>query len=536
MMAWRSVRTRIAHSIRAALQGEVPLSTRPSEPRSPDLGLLALRSGAAPEGGRPTPPERWDLDPESGAPLPAEPATHANFPPHQGRTMHQHGWFANLALRAANGDQAAGDSAIAGIESWLRHDRPGHGVAWEHASDCAQRLLHWHAALGWLGGRVSASLRADLAGSAEWHLQHLRTRLPWGPADAHRRIAHHAGLVVGGLTFSGSPESRQLWSTALVDFARELDALTFPDGAPRSGSLGMAEQSAWIGLITAAVARANGVALPALASGSLARLSHFCFRAAGEIGSLPPIGVRPGPAPLDFGGFPLAWSAWNLSLALGIAQGDPSPSSGDDPRYGWFFTRTLPSVEPARAGWSMYTFAEDGWVIANSRAKTQPVRLISHARLRSGGQWATPHPHALWFCLGSTPILRGEADNTLKVAGTQRLANELRVARVDGKKARVEGSVKLGNRAEWQRDSLLNQARLLVTDRLTMGGSVQLGWTFGSDWACEGEGRSFKLRLNGFEVLIQLAPELTWSLEVHTLLGRGDLVAGQEITSSFEIR
>ena len=108
-----------------------------ADPVPGPLGALAFRrAGTAPEGAAPT--CSWDTDPATGEPLPVGP--HLELRPEafaEARVAHRHGWFPALAF-------AQDPRAVEHLDTWLRHDIPGTGVAWAHASDLAIRLVHWH--------------------------------------------------------------------------------------------------------------------------------------------------------------------------------------------------------------------------------------------------------------------------------------------------------------------------------------------------------------------------------------------------------
>lgn len=537
MTVWGTLRDRVTGAVRAVVQGQAPLSPRAAEPGPPGLGAFAfVRPAPFEAGGLALPPERWDADPTTGAPLPSGPAVHAHFPPHGGRSMHLHGWFSQLAHRHASGDHSAGALAINGIQSWLRQDRPGHGVGWEHASDAAIRLVNWHAGLAWLGDAASVELRAALAGSASWHLDHLATRLPWGSQFGHRRVAHHVGRFVGGLLFRDVAGARQAWSESAAALGRELPELCFSDGSPQSGSLEFALQSAWLGTLAAVVGRANGVPLPDEARGAISRLSHFVYRIAGESGTLPPVGATGATLPVDFFPFPLSWSVWNINLALGLIEGEASPNADIDPRRSWFFAGTATAAPASRPGWAMFSFAADGWVVATTRVRNEPVRVLTHARAESEGPFSNSTPLSVWLDVGGAPLLVGDADNTLRVSGAVPKRTFLRVARVDGKRSRIESGADLGAQQGWERDILLNQQRMIVTDRLARPGQISLRWSLGSDWVRDGELPNFNLKRGVHTVVVQLPASLTWRFEGESVVGTGALDAGAELVSSFELR
>ena len=264
MNLFENLRTRAVRAVQSRLFGDAPVSPLPAEPLAGRLGPSAFSPGAVPGGGE----------------SPAAESRHA----------HRHDWFAHLAARHAAGEAGAAERAIEGLESWLRHDRPGQGAAWAHPTDLTARLVHQAAGFSWLGSAAPPALIALAAGSAAWHLRHLRARLPLGTGDEHRRVAHHAGVLIGGLTFPAIPEAREAWSEAASLLGPALDELTFGDGSDRSGAPAFLAQSLWLAAIAHAVARANGVALPTRALSSWSRGVRFLDRIANENGSIPPLG------------------------------------------------------------------------------------------------------------------------------------------------------------------------------------------------------------------------------------------------------
>ncbi|MBM4393620.1 MAG: hypothetical protein FJ090_21045, partial [Deltaproteobacteria bacterium] len=289
--------------LESRVRGTPPSSAHPAEPGSPELGGLAFGPGDTP--GAAPPPLEW--------------------PGVGDRAAHRHAWFAAMAPREPDAAQAA-------LESWLRHDLPGRGAAWAHPSDLAERMVNWHAGLSWLGPRARPQLRAAMAGSAAWHLQVLHNTMPSGRHDGHRRVAHHAGALVAGLTFPGIEGARSAWSEAASGLGREWPTLVFADGADRLGAPLFLLRSAWLTAAAQQVARANGTTIPGAALASSTQAAWFLSRLAAGVGTLPPLGAAPdsqGDWQLDY---PLAWSLWNLA-------GHGEPFDGDDPLGTWFGAR-----------------------------------------------------------------------------------------------------------------------------------------------------------------------------------------------------
>ena len=169
--------------------------------------------------------------------------------------------------------------------------------------------------------------------------------------------------------------------------------------------------------------------------------------------------------------------------------------------------------------------------MATLAVKSEVLRVGFDAQ-PAAGTFSVPAPLQLVADLGARPLLvgpDGAAPNGLDQGG-----GVLDVVRVDGKKARLEGHVP--HRAlGWEREVLLNQQRIRVTDR-TAGGAVALTWTFGPDWAIEGAGGAWTLRSGPYTVIVELPAALSWRLEGRALRGEGRCAAGEELRSGFEVR
>ncbi len=523
-----ALRTRAAGGLRGVLRGAAPHATRPVEPLAGPLGPPAFHPDHT-EGGAPILlPEHWDAAGNTAA---------------DARVAHRHGWFAELARRAANGDTPAGATAIAGLEGWLRFDLPGQGAGWTHGTDAAVRMVHWAAGLSWLGANVPTALAAAAAGSAGWHVRHLDVTLPLGRAHGHRRVAHHVGILVAALTFPAIPNARGAWTEAASALAGELDALTMGDGSDKGGAPAFLAQSAWLTAIAIAVARANGAALPSGATAAWSRAVAFLDRLTGD-GRLPALGDAPFGEILPVESPSLPTSLRTLAVAWGFDAG--VPGGGPDPRARWF-GGAVSAVPAAPKGWSVWTFAGDGIAIASMPVRGESFRVI----LAAGAESAGPHRHEaplqLLADVGARPLLADpgsgvfarEAHDGLVLAGFEPRRARLHVARVDGKKARLEGSATFGRGRKWARDVLLNQQRLRVTDRLEgFGAAVTLTWTLGADWQIEGSGCAWTLKAGGHTVVVALPAELAWRHDVRLscLVGQGVLPRDGEITCSFELR
>ncbi len=568
-----------------------PLPTRPGE--SP----FVLR-GVGPVA--PPPLTDWGEDPASGEPLPVGPRLELDPGAYrEARVAHRHGWFPALAFAAARGDETARAGAIAAMDGWLRHDIPGAGVAWAHPSDLAARLVHWHAGLAWLGITVPEPLRAAMAGSARWHLDHLRDRMPRGDVDDARRVAHHCGLVIGAFTFPDLPGARADWSEGLTGLRFDLPHVLHLDGSPRDDAPLRLEETLWYVAVARAVSRANGSSFPSAADAALVRGARCLERLAGELGALPTIGEAPLGDLLDVPGHPLAWSLWNLVRAWGLDGGPPAPGAATDPRVAWLAPHAGDIAadplahEAAGKTWGMWVFRESGLAVAHMRIKNRPGRVVAEM---GSPERASPNTHVaplhLVWDVGDAKVLAdaGPSDgagaltawlrspaahNVLlldghpfaPLTGAERVPSTLGVARVDGKKARIEGSHTGWHRIRvpltHERDILLNQARLLITDRLVPVGrrtgrhAVRLSWQLGPGWTLTPEPTGYLARLGDLTLVIQLPTGLAWSVHVGQiapspcgwvrapggepvaapcLVGDGGLDGPTAFVTSFEIR
>jgi hypothetical protein len=221
------------------------------------------------------------------------------------------------------------------------------------------------------------------------------------------------------------------------------------------------------------------------------------------------------------------------------------------------------------------------------RIKNQPSRVLAYMGAPGReGPLSHPAPLQVLWDVGAVEVLAdpgpaegagplgswlrsADAHNVLILDGhslAERVPAAAGVARVDGKKARIEGSHTGWHRLRvpltHERDLLLNQARLVVTDRLVPvtrrpgRHAVRLSWQLGAGWELTPEGTGFIARQAGLTLVIQLPAALVWS--VHTgeslphpagwlrrdrtllpapcLVGSGGVDGAVELVSSFEVR
>ncbi len=574
----RSRAGKLVHGLTPA--PEAPVSTLAAAAISSRLGTLALHRGS----GGPSPeaaPSSWSTCPATGASLPTGPSVQVT--PWQfaaARSGLRHGWFASLAWRASD-DAASRAQAIAGMESWLRQDLPGQGLGWAHPTDVAVRLVHWHAGLSWLGG-VPDELRDAMAGSASWHIQHLTARLPRGERDVLRRVVHFAGLVVAGFTFPELPNAKEAWSAGLAGLKRELPALVFDDGSPRDLAPLVLADALWQVAVARSVAAANGAGFPAGADAAFARASRFLERLGGGIAALPAVGEAP-VAPVLANDESVAAALWDACLAWGIEPGEPA-ALASPARLGWLGLAS-PSQRPeAPRAWSLRVWRESGIAVAENRIKNRPSRASTwFGSLGRKSPLTHPVPmHVLWD-VGELQVLAdpgpgfyspGQEADACSVGSHSCLlldgreppedgVGELLVGRVDGKKTRIEGRYsgwrQVGIALDHERDVLFNQARCIITDRLTPGEgkragrhAVALRWQLGPGWDVTRDGDNWLAKQAGATLVIQLPSALSWEVvtgrpapssagwvngsPAPCFIGNGGIESETELVTSFEVR
>lgn len=480
--------------------------------------------------------------------------------PRATRTEHRHWVVAEAARAGAAGVEGAAEEALAGLRSWLAANRTREGTAWTHASDAAIRLVHWHAALSWLGERADADLVAAMTASADLHLAHLDAALQKGAAG-HRRIAPLVGLVVGAATFPAAPRAAEVRERALAELGERIAAQVHEDGVDRDGSPGHLSQTCWLALIARHVGRAGGWDLSPSAKTALDRAVNYLGRLAGEIGSLPDLGEVPPDETLAAPEYPLAWSLQAVAAAQGI--GPPFSPPRPDRRAAWLGCAVPPApVVPGSATWEMWTFRAGGVVVAHGRARGRPLRVVVDAS--APGLLGHAAPLQVLVDAGDAQVLADPGPSVFDgdhperrtplahgvpgVAGAEVGAATIEVARVDGKKATVRGSAPMGA-GRWHRDVRLDQARVFVEERLDgVGGPVEQRWLLGPGWSVEGGGTAWVARREGLSLAVKAPGELNWSVETSevaaadgtrasvALVGRGNVEPGTAWEISVEVR
>jgi hypothetical protein len=343
-------------------------------------------------------------------------------------------------------------------------------------------------------------------------------------------------MIAGGFTFPSVPGARQLAASGLAGLRYQLGQQLFSDGPDQDHAPHWLAEVLWAVLIARSIARAQGAPFPALVDTKLAQGARYLQVLAGEIGTVPAIGESA--LPILPHSTPLAWSLWNAVLSLGLEKGDPASEASSDPRLSWL-KLAAPSGAPvplAGKTWALWSFREAGLHVAWMRIKNQPSRIVASFGNGRGSPLTHKLPLSVLWDVGATQVLSPSG-----ILFSEGCSKTLR-ARVDGKKARIEGQCTTRN-ATHHRDLLLNQARLICTDLLTgLAGPIQLHWKPGPGWtltAPSSPDASWSgTHSSGLNLVIQLPSSLQWELDsVGTLVGSGSLQAGtNELISSFEIR
>ena len=544
--------------------------------------MLALRRGIAGPNLEPIPTD-WSINPDTGATLPTGPNVQVGPWDHAAaRRAQRHAWFAAHAWPAGERrDDTGRAEVIDGIQSWLRQDLPGQGLGWAHPTDLAVRMVHWHAALSWLGA-VPDPLREAMAGSASWHIQHLIARMPRGERDALRRVVHHAGLVVAGLTFPDLPNARQAWSEGLAGLKHDLPALLFDDGSPRDAAPLVLADALWQVAVARAVAVANGVGFPSDADVALARGARFLERLGSGIAALPSVGEAPVAAVLGHEDS-VGAALWDACLVWNIETGEAAALSSPT-RLAWLGLSPPIARPEAPKAWSLRVWREGGIAVAEHRIKNRPSRASAWFG-GVGRRSPLSHPvplHLLWD-VGALSVLADpgpsfdspDAEAQSRAVGAhscllidgreppEHVGASLLLARVDGKKCRIEGNFtgwrQAGIPLDHAREVLFNQARCIVTDRLhgaagkrTGRHAMMLRWQMGPGWDVTREGDDWIARQDGVTVVIKLPSALSWEVVVGQpaphlagwvrgspapcFIGNGGIESEVELISSFEVR
>ncbi len=499
----------------------------------------------------------------------AVPAPCPPLPPENSRSWHRLGWFSALA-------RSAPTEAAARLRLWLASDVPGDGPAWEHRSDAAVRLAHLAAGLSW-GGGVEAGLNAAIAGSVAWHLRVLSGTTPVSENDGLRAVCHHAGLVIGGFLYPELEESASARRDGLAGLRFGLPRQLHADGSSRDLAPRALGQALMLVAVARTMTRANGAAFPTSAEAALVAGARFLERLGGDLGYLPPLGVY-GPEDLLPGVGGGGRGLWSYVVGAGLQSGEAGPE---------LFATALGAggsegqPEPSSGStWAMWTWRESGVVAAFLKVKSQPSRVIANFGAPRPSEQSHHAPMSVLWELGDLALLADPgtpgddpgaevaagavAHGCLQVDGRPEASGAvLDVARVDGKKARIEG-----HHEGWrlsrsplrhERELLLNQARLLCTDRLvslgrsTSSETLRLCWQLGPGFAVERAEKGFIAKNGKIQLQILLPTALEWSVELGgptfgrvwtdagfvsapALVGTGTVESGAELVSSFEVR
>lgn len=487
-------------------QGALPFHEPPERKETPEIALPEL-------GGEPSQRPWFAVDPAVVCP-----AT---------RRVHRHGWLA-AACWHSPADPSACAPALALLEAWLDADRPGHGPGWVHTTDPCARLIHWLAALAWLGPRADLRLRARLAGSAAQHLVQLEGRLaPLRQGDP-RRSLQLMGLVAGALGWPGLPGTSALAGRGLAALGPALDALLDPDGAPRGGALALLPELLSHGLVLHALGAANRAPLP---RGVLAALRSAASLHAVILASGGGVGCRAGlPEPLLplESGSPAA-AVHNACVAAGWVRAAPVPGQRDLARALW---GRVPRSAPAAGSRELRHFQAAGLVLARSVVAERPSRLLVRLRASSGfpggagsslsvgwsvgGQpvLVAPHPERFAPGLGGNVahLVPGRPSRSARVMDTRLTDSVVRVrleARGDHGALHVRQVRLRGPRLEVF-DSFRPPRQGLLAPRRAP--RLRVGWQLDPGWDLRWQDGHLRGRSGGLTLRVELDPALTWSL------------------------
>jgi hypothetical protein len=464
--------------------------------------------------------------------LPLEPSTRPWFTmdplavgPSQ-RCGHRHGWLAAACWRGASDPEAIAP-ALALLQAWLEADRPGHGPGWVHTTDLTARLIHWLAALAWLGPRADPELRARLAGSAAAHLAQLESRLaPLRPGDP-RRSLQLMGLVVGALGWPGLPGASGRAGLGLAALGPALDALLDADGAPRGGALPLLPELLCHGLVLRALCGANRAPLPHAVVVALRRAAAL------QAAVLAPGGPLEASAGLVEPLLPLepvpSASVHNACVAAGWVQATPTPGHRA-------LTRALGMAVPgvAAAPWprELRCFRAAGLVLAHSTIAGRASRLMVRLQASSGFPggagsslgvgWSVgdravlvaPHPQRFAPGLGGNVahIVPAEPPHSARLIRT-RLTDRAMVIRAESAGDEGERHARMvelrGHRLEVVDHFEPPRQGLLAPRRAPR---LRVGWQLAAGWDPSWQDGALVGRSGDLTLRVELDRALTWSL------------------------
>ncbi|MEC7241802.1 MAG: hypothetical protein VXW32_11240 [Myxococcota bacterium] len=410
-----------------------------------------------------------------------------------------------LALSAReNACEAHGIAAVAELDAVLASLVVDEGLAWEHSSDVAWRLMRLSLLLAYLPEEIDPGMRRLIAGAAEQHAVWLEDASLETPTRFHRRrVLQSAALVVAGLRWPSLSGASRWWSQGLSQLRRSYPNLLDESGAPSTELSELLESTEAVACVLLH-GKPTGIGLPVEVEGAFLRALLF-------------LGAHEGVSTsLNGCGFESLWGAEGLGR---VAQG-----------------RRMLSME-SEAGlltkpnsWVLSVFREGGWAFAHGGSKSGSLSL----RWCLDSEESRDLPQPEWGD-GDLPVLLGGRGGMFRQAAAGFAVER---ARVDGRSLQVRCSFQLPGQ-QWVRTLRAEGSRLVVDDMLEGedGVDVSLTWRVAPGWSWDG---ASQLSQNGKIVKVGLPAELDWSMEDTGeevfFRASGWIAPGTRLFSRFELR
>jgi hypothetical protein len=364
-------------------------------------------------------------------------------------------------------------AAVQSLDEWIAVDGFGQGIAWEHTSDVAWRLMRLALLLSLVEEEIDPGLRMRIAGSAQHHAAFLRQALVRSSGVHPRRsVLQASALVVAGLVWPGLEQARGWWSEGLGGLKRHLGHLVLPDGSPVSALSDQVESMEAAGMAHA-VCRISGVAFPVEAEGALIQGVEFLR------------GLE---------------TAEGL---VGVESFEALNGEGSEGR----FCRVWASVnegawavqESETKGWKLHAFRSGGWVAAHCVGKSQDFSLSWALRAGElGGQ------HPVWGAVGCSVF----ANDARRGGGL------IERARVDGRKLQITAHAEQDGMLH-RKKAIADASRLVVEDRVEGDGELRVSWIWrlAPGWSLVSETELTWAVREGRRLKIGLSKDLDWRVE-----------------------
>lgn len=390
-------------------------------------------------------------------------------------------------------------AAVQSLDEWIAIDGFGQGVAWEHTSDVAWRLMRLALLLSLVEEEIDPGLRMRVAGSAQHHAAFLRQALIRGSRGQERRsILQASALVVAGLAWPELEQARGWWSEGLVGLSRHLRNLVLVDGSPAC-ALSDQVESIEAAALAHAACRVTGVAFPAEAEGALIQGVEFLrgLEAAQGLVDVPAFEALNGEGLNDR--MFRVWTSVNEA--------------------GWAVQKS------AALGWELHAFRAGGWVAAHCVGKSQDF-FFSWAV--ESGELGGQHP--VWGAMNCSVF----ADDRRLGGGT------VERARVDGRKLQITAHSE-NNGISHRKKAIADASRLVVEDRVEGDGRLQVNWVWrlAPGWSLVSETEFTWAVRDGRRLKIGLSKDLDWRVESGSnglvFRATGVLEPGNRIQNRFEL-